>query len=687
MNMNINLKLFFDPTRKVYKRVLHSDHEIQKCFVITLDKRGKYLSGPSEYDIDQFQEEVDQKLQLQTSDPTKRFISEESISPSDRKIRDQRFGLISSIVLDRPNCYNSAWVNKKVSAILKKNDHLTRYKLHSAIRIFQASGENKNSLLPNYKNCGAKGKERHAKNSRLGRKSEYESGHELILSEKDKTLIKEAWLKFKVKKQNNTIYAAYTELISRYYRNIDRYPTITQFKYWGKKMNDPVKAKRELVGDIKFKKDFASLTGSAREMAFGPGCEAQLDSTIDDTHALSIVLENTFIGRLTFFLLIDTFSGMPMGIALVPDNASYSTTSLVIINAASDKVDFCKKLGITILPEDWPTKHLPVKILSDQGLLFGPIANSVVNNLRIQVDNCPSYRPDLKPIVERHIGKLLHKISGLLEGNGLVNKRDSPRIITDTRKEASLNYLDLLKIMVKEILYFIRYEEIEGYPLSKSMETENLHPTSLNLWNFGIENGMASLLQEDSDELRIKLLSTKPCSYNKSGIWHFKKRWICVDEAGLEVYNTIRFGGGPEKLTVSYNPIDTEEVYLSYNEQFYKLKPIQKDVHAQTFYELELLLSNKNAQNKITEHEKLAAAIEKRSFQNDVIKSAKARKRKNGGVNINMAREAKDLDRANYRATGPFSQQKIPKHETKTPAQQDSFDMPDFLSEIKTNGK
>src|SRR5258706_12251210 len=104
-----------------------------------------------------------------------------------------------------------------------------------------------------------------------------------------------------------------------------------------------------------------------------------------------MVLENTFIGRLTLFMLVDTFSAMPMGIALVPDNSSYTTTSLVIINSASDKVAFCEKLGIKILPGDWPVKHLPVKILSDQGLLFGPIGNSVVNNLRIQVDNCPSF--------------------------------------------------------------------------------------------------------------------------------------------------------------------------------------------------------------------------------------------------------------------------------------------------------
>jgi len=684
--MNINLNLFFDPILQVYKRVLHKDPETQKCYVITLDKRGKYLSGPSEYNVDQFVEEVDKKLQIKSPDPIKKFIQEESIRESDRKIRDHRFEIISSIVLDRPNCYNSSWVSKKVSDLLRNNVNFTRYKLYSAIHIYQASGENKNSLLPNYRNCGGNGKERQTKNIRLGRKPEYESGHEMILSEKDKAKIKEAWLKYKVKKKTNSIYAAYTELISRYYRNIDRYPTKRQFKYWGKKLNDPVKAKKDLVGDIKFKKDFASLTGSAREMAFGPGYEAQLDSTIDDTHALSIVLENTFIGRLTLFLLIDTFSAMPMGIALVPDNASYSTTSLVIINAASDKVDFCKKLGITIFPEDWPVKHLPVKILSDQGLLFGPIANSVVNNLRIQVDNCPSYRPDLKPIVERHIGKLLHKISGLLEGNGLVNKRDSPRIITDTRKEASLNYIDLLKIMIREILFFIKYEEIENYPLSKYMERANLRPTSLNLWNFGIENGLASLLHEDSDELRIKLLSTKLCSYNKSGIWFYKKRWVCVEEAGMEIFNLIRFGDGPEKLNVSYNPIDTEEVFLSYNEKFYKLKPIQKNVHVQTFYELELLLSNKIIQNKITEHEKLAAAIEKRGFQNKVIKIAKSRKRKNGDVNINMAREAKEVDRQNYRIVGPFSQKKETIDESKTTAPKDSLSMPDFLSEIIGNG-
>jgi len=687
--MNINLKLYFDPVLEAYKRVLYVDLAARKCYVITLNTQGKPLSGPFEYDIDEFEEEANKKLKLQTSDLTKKFIPEESIRESDRKIRDIRFEIISPIVQDRPNCYNSFWVLKQISDLLKGNPHLTKYKLLSAILIYQASGENKNSLLPNYKNCGGTGKARQSKNFRLGRKPEYESGHELILSEKDKAIIKQCWLKYKVKKRTNTVYAAYTELISHYYRGNAQYPSKMQFEYWGKKLNDPVMAKRDLVGDIKFNKDFASLTGSARDKAFGPGAEAQLDNTIDDTHALSIVLENTYIGRLTLFLLIDTFSSMPMGISLVPDNASYETTSLVIINAVSDKVNFCKKLGMTILPEDWPVNHLPVKILSDHGLLFGPKSNSVVNNLRIQVDNCASYRPDMKPIVERHIGKLLHKISGLLEGNGLVNKKDSPRIITDPRKEASLNYEDLLKIMVKEILFFIKYEAIEGYPLSEDMELVHLHPTPLNLWNFGIENGTASLLQEDAEELRIKLLSTKLCSYNRSGILFYKKRWVCAEEAGMKAFDLIRFGEGPEKLKVSYNPVDTEEVYLSYKETFYKLKPIQNDVHVKTFFELELLLSRKTAQAKLAEAEKLAAAVEKRDFQNGVIKAAKARKRKsgNGNVEIKMAKEAKNLDKNTYRKVGPFSQQKVNKSETSAPTPKDSLSMPDFLTEIVTNGE
>jgi hypothetical protein len=280
--MNINLQLFFDPVQEIYKRVLYVDPALQKCYVITLNKWGKPLSGPSEYDVEEFEEEVDKILKHQTSDPTKKFIPEESIRESDRKIRDLRFDIISHIVRDKPNCYNSFWVNKNVSDLLRSNPELTRYKLLSAILLYQASGENKNSLLPNYKNCGGTGKERQSKSSRLGRKPEYESGHEMTLSEKDKVIIKQSWLKYKVKKKTNTIYAAYTELISHYYSGVDRYPTKRQFTYWGKKLNDPVKVKKELVGDIKFNKDFASLTGSARANAFGPGSEAQLDSAYSD---------------------------------------------------------------------------------------------------------------------------------------------------------------------------------------------------------------------------------------------------------------------------------------------------------------------------------------------------------------------------------------------------------------------
>ncbi|MBS1951414.1 MAG: hypothetical protein JST37_10465 [Bacteroidetes bacterium] len=685
--MNLLFKLFYDEVTSTYHRVLHTELASGKCYVITLKKDGKYLSGPHEFDLNLFIEQS-KKFELQSIDPFVKFVKEESISPSDRKIRDRRYLDIGPIVTSKPNCYNQSWVRTRVLDLLHSNEHLTRYKIYSAIQAYQASGESKNSLLPNYKNCGGAGKERKVKTVRLGRNPQYESGSEMILSESDKEIIKKSWWKFRVKKSSNSDYAAYTELISRYYKSLDKYPSIGQFTYWGKKLNDPRLAKKEIVGNIKFQKDYETLSGSAREMSFGPGCEAQLDNTIDDTHVLSMVIENTFIGRLTLFLLVDTFSAMPMGIALVPDNASYTTTSLVIINAATDKVEFCKELDIPISPQDWPVKHLPVKILSDQGLLLGPIANSVVNNLRIQVDNCPSYRPDLKPIVERHIGKLLHKISGLLQGKGLVNKKDSPRIITDTRLEATLNYVDLLKIMVKEILFFIKYEEIKDYPLSYDMELAGLVPTSLNLWNFGVEQGLASLLEEPIEELRIKLLTSKPYSYNKAGILFYNKRWLPVDESGLAAFNKIRFGNGPDKIDVSYSLIDTNQVYFSYENKFHKLKPVHKDVHARTFSELERSRLRRVAQNKINGHNKLLAAIEKREFQNGVLRDANARKKAHGKVNIRDARAAKNIDKEHYRNIGPFSQKTNLSTEVASIATpKDPLSMPDFLNEITNYGK
>lgn len=675
--MELGLRLYSRKTGKNLVRLAFVDQDEDVCSYFNLNSECKYLSGPHSCSRDEFHKLIDAKNL--PKEPIK-ILDEEKLRETDKKKRDERLTLINPIVIKKPQCYDSTWVRNEIAKIKKDNPSISTYKLKSAIIKYQASGEIKNSLLSVYCNSGGAGKNRKAKSGFLGRTPKTFTGHEKILTQKDLDTIAKHYKKYS-KNNSLTLKAKYRLLLTEHYKNQDKYPSYWQYRNHGRNLNDPEACFKAKVGEVNFNKDHRTLTGDARETAFGPGSEAQIDSTTDDTHALSLVIPNTYIGRLTLYLMPDTYSAMPMGIALIPDNPSYASACYTLVNAVTDKVIFTKMLDVPMEePTDWPCKYFPAKIFGDRGLLLGKKADSLTKSLRIEVDNAPSKRPELKPIVERHIGKLLQNIAGILEKKGLVNKKDSPRITTDARLEATLTYRDILRIIVTELLYHIKYEPIAGYPMTDDMKRLDLLPTSLNLWNYGCSLGNASLIEIDPVEARIKLLEQKDCRYDKTGIELFGDRWCCIDKEGLQAFNKVRFGKGPKKLTVSFDSSDKSEVYWNFNEKYFRLKPTRGNSTFRSFWEVEFFNQRQAALKKTTEHERNLAFARKTEFQRGVIKEATKRKKLNGGKvkrgDVRATRK-KDFER--------FKNEPFVKPQSKTPMQfkerkevLDNFSLPEF---------
>lgn len=671
-----------------YFQVLLEDSFNHFCYVIVVSEGGDYIKGPDRYDIITFEAEIKRNgYEIKKSHPAFPFQNEELLKPSDIVRRDERLALIKPIISSVPQCYDSSWVEKKITELIEKHfgeKKPSRYKYQSSLRRYQCGGEKPNALLSNHSKCGGPGKDRDPKNGRLGRSAD--ELYEMTLENVDKARIKEHYLKNCEGNHANRISDAHVQFLTQYYSTKgelnEKYPTVDQYTYWGRKLNGLEDLKRAKVGEINYNKDYDPLIGHSRDQQklFGIGSEAQLDTTKDDTHALSLILENTYIGRMTFFLLIDSASAMPLGVLLIPDEPSYETTCLCLTNAASDKVAFCKKLGIDIKPEDWPARHLPSKILSDMGLLFGKKRSSIVNNLKIEIDNCAPLSPQLKPIVESYIGKILRSIAGILNGYGLVNKRDSPRVAADTRKEAVLNYQQILRIMVLEILYFIKHEPIHNYPLSAHMIQIDLYPTPLNLWNYFMENGMHAFIDIPED-LEVQLLPQTPCAFSDDGISFEGDDWICTNFDGKEIYKTLLFGNKMERVSVAFSAIDTTKVYLFVNGTYYPLAPRLQNVNQLTFFELRMIRKRTSALKSNNRGSKKSAAVKKVYAQQETIKEAKRIAKKNGKVKTTETREAKNVDKQHYHKTESSSGNSVATQQSMLKTTK-KHSLPDFTEDL-----
>lgn len=682
----------FETGDNCFKRILGCDRDRRTCFRITIGSKGEFLDYPELIDLDDFLITEMSTLEV-VPDKFRKIV--DSNDPKRTKIRDLRFSWIEPIIKTKPDCYQEAWVKKAVKKrFLELNPgydgstkpEVSRFKIKSSVEAYLAGGETKNSLIDSYNKCGAAGKSRKYGEKRAGRDPLEPKDWLMNLADEDKEKIKKGYYKFKSSKPKSKHESAYDDFRNHFYKNCDKYPSPKQFIDWGKRLNKGEKRKKVEVGEIHFASNEQIQYGSGRENVFGIGSEAQMDTTVDDTHTRSIVLDTTHLGRLTFGMMTDSFSAMPFGLSLGPAAASFETGRHILINAVTDKEIYCHSLGLTHMKyPDWPVKALPSKIAADCGLLFGPHSDVLVDNLGIEINNVGAARGDMKGIIERHIGKVLNRIEDLVASMGLVNKPGKPKVITDPKSLAVLNYRDILKLILEEILYWIKYDPIEGYPTPYELELQDLLPTTLNLWNYSLSIGSDRLISEYGPvEVMIKTLRKESRPYDSDGISFYGRRWKCATMEGKDAFKHLIYGGNlPQRLDVAFSKSDTKNVFWYYNGNHYLMEPMQVPLSVLTFFELEVQEGRTNTLHRINNEEKSTPRAEKRKRQMETINEAKKRAKQSGPLVLNNSSNAKQADQAHL-LNDPIIVPQIPLAENTSPDPYPSqnelnLEMPRFL--------
>ena len=157
-----------------------------------------------------------------------------------------------------------------------------------------------------------------------------------------------------------------------------------------------LEVKRKRLGARVYDKDFRGLIGTSNAEVMGPGDRYQIDATIADVYLVSRFDRNRIIGRPVIYVVIDVFSRMIVGLYVGLEGPSWVTAMMALANTAADKVEYCKKFGIDIEPEDWPCHFLPGVLLGDRGEIESAKIDALINNFNVAVENAAAYRADWK---------------------------------------------------------------------------------------------------------------------------------------------------------------------------------------------------------------------------------------------------------------------------------------------------
>ena len=479
------------------------------------------------------------------------------------QIRDKAMNAIKEALLDVMIFYPK----ERGKAVQKiKNDFkICHQSINRFLRRYWQRGMCENALLPDYVNCGNRGKAKDPKSKKLGRARKIKRGKGKNITEFLKKLFRRVINKKILKnKQSSPISHAYYSLLNLV-KSIDpkiketNLPTYDQFYYFYKKEYSLLRVIKEKFTSIDYKKDVKPLNSTSTTEAIGPGYRFQIDATMADIYLVSDNDRTLIVGRPTLYFVIDVFSRTIAGFYVGFENPSWGAAMNALANTVEDKVEFCKKYDIDILPEEWPVNGVPNTILADKGEFLGANVETIASAYGIRIENAPARRGDAKGIVEREFRTTQVKFKAYAPAivDPIISKK---RGKGDYREDAKLTINDFTKIIINLILHHNNYHVIRGYDQCKDMPTD-IPNVPLHIWNWGIANLTGSLRAVDNKTFKINMMATKEVTTSDLGIKLFGCYYNCT-EARAKGWFHRKINNRPKKVIVSYDMRNTNIIYL-----------------------------------------------------------------------------------------------------------------------------
>lgn len=375
----------------------------------------------------------------------------------------------------------------------------------------------------------------------------------------DEKNIRWALNKFFYTTKKQSLMTAYTMMLKEKYCDIsgvlsEEYPSFYQFRYFYRKTRKMQNFYISRDGLKNYQRNNRPLTGEGvQEFASAVGV-GMLDATVCDIYLINE--EGNLVGRPILTTCIDAYSGLCCGYSLSWEGGVYSLRGLML-NIIADKVAWCRRFGISIEKEDWDCDRLPGTFVTDMGSEYKSENFEQIAELGVTVVNLPSYRPELKGLVEKFFDLIQGMYKKHLKGKGVIEPDYQERGAHDYRKDACLTMMDFEKIILYCMIYYNSKRIIENFPYTEAMINAHVKPYASCIWKWGKSQIGANLIDVDSRELIRTLLPRTTGKFGRTGLKVNKLRYHC------EGYTEQYLSGG--MVTVAYNPEDVTSVWVVEN--------------------------------------------------------------------------------------------------------------------------
>jgi hypothetical protein len=607
MNLNKGTLLEEEGAKK-FMRILESHKQDNWVVCIEFDDNGYAREMPKLLSYEYVHDKITSGFYRKAAED--KFFETRTVvdfTPDENKRIEARWAIIEELV-DNSKVGSSIFNPEgriKLTKAIVKGFKIKRRKLNDYLKRYWVRGPSKYALASDYENSGAPGQIREPGKAKRGRRTKKIG---INITKQDRGNIKKIAKQFLYTKEG-TLESAYDELLLKYYSTLNKKgeweenrlkPSFSQFIDWSGKL---ITSKEKIIGKeglLNFKKNFRQLEGKANDNVVAAGYEYQIDWSGYAVNIVSSTNRNEVIGTLIVYFVRDVASRMYVGYYATIEGASYSTGRLAVEHAICDKDEWAKRNKLEMPKGEWPCKGVPVNLYGDRGEFVSKKSDVLVNNLYITLDSAPSYRSEMKGVIEVSfmIGK--RRMRPLLKKHGLVDRNPLPRQGNADKKNAKLTLAE-----VSEIIFITLLEKnrsyLKDYPLTNEMCADGVKPIPIELWKWFEKRGEIKLRAINENNLRKLLLPQMDVRLYRGGLKFSGKDYVPVDKKAFEILEGLRLNG-IDRGMVAFDPRFLSDIFWVYKNNFYLLRSRgRKEAQFENYWEM--ISSNRFYANAKNEHD------------------------------------------------------------------------------------
>ena len=417
------------------------------------------------------------------------------------------------------------------------------------------------------------------------------------------------WMRWALNKffytcRQNSLKTAYLFLLKEKYLDESgqlkkEHPSYYQFRYFYRKTKSEQNYLISRKGLTDYQRNYRPLLGEGiHEYAPNIGT-AMLDSTICDIYLVDEV--GNLLGRPILTACVDAYSLLCCGFALTWQGGVASLRELMQ-NVISDKTVLCKQNRIILEKSSWNCSQLPGVMMTDRGTEYCSENFEQISELGVTIINLPSYRPELKGIVEKFFDIIQNYYKPYLKGKGIIESDYQQRGAHDYRLDACLTINDFRKVLLRCIVHYNSKRKLTSVSYTSDMLENQVKPYPNSIWNYGKTMPGANLISADTEKLKMTLLPRTIGTFSRKGLSVNSLRY---KREGF----TERFLKGGS-CVVAYDPDNVSCVWLYENCDYVKFDLIESRFRNKSISEVENIQTKIKELNKSDENKNIQAEID-----------------------------------------------------------------------------